>query len=340
MSTEPIIDVRKVIEESTQVKTIRELEREGRRAVKVVRAGRISELISEAVDNVIRDRSIRVEERGNLIQAAGDEFKRLLEDAEQQRKKSEQDREALLQKEKEILEIRHKLELAEDLHAEDLRLLEEQRQVVDELKEKVELLKKELEELVRRHQGESEEREALREELTEQRSENRRLRKELTSRGAAVPAPGPAEGGSIRDLVSEVAAMRDSFERRLTDTAGAKHGTDDDKKREAELISRLEGAIQTSMDQLASQFALQLQGAPGLGKQPVEAAKIVLDNLFTEIPSVESNFGKLSVKSSEGSGIGANLERLKKMHQRGIGSGGDAATGGSDSEVSKGERHG
>ena len=62
MSQQHAIDVRKVIENSTQVKTLQELEKEGRRAVKVVRAAKISELIEKAVENVIAERSMRVVE--------------------------------------------------------------------------------------------------------------------------------------------------------------------------------------------------------------------------------------------------------------------------------------
>ena len=324
MSSQPIIDVKKVIEDSTQVKTIQELEKEGRRAVKVVRASRISELISQAVDNVIQHRSMEVveSERNQLIQATGDEFRRLLKDADNQRRETEESREKLQTYEKEILELKHKLELAEHVHEQDLKLLDEQRHVVDELKEKVNLLKHELEERVKRHQGEIEEHEGLREEALGSRAEARQLREQLAR---SEEARRDAETRAQEAVPAQAAAS------------------------ETEMMSKLEGVIHSSMDQLTKQLTEHFQstGGAGLapGVKPVEAAKIVLDNLFADTgknESIESNLEKITVKSSEGTGIGANLARLKKMHQQGIGGsdGESGAAGGNDSEVSKGENDG
>lgn len=352
------IDIKKVIEDSTTVKTIQDLEREGRRAVRVVRASRISELISEAVDNVIRDRSTKAveAERSQLIESTGREFKKLLATAESERKKSQDTQEQVTQYEKDLLQLTHKLELSEHVHEEDVRLLDEQRKTVDEMKEKVNLLKHELEQLVQRHQGEEEERQALLKETQELRHENRDLRlelkRELEQRAAATAelqqkesaAGGEKDAEAIKDLVGEVKAIRDSFEKGFGE-GGAQAVPNSDQQKE--MMTQLETAVQSSMDQIVQQLATQFQGMPGAaGAQPVEAAKVVLDNLFSDDAgdkSIESNLEKITVESSEGSGIGDSLQRLKKLHQMGIGgSGGDSdgAPADNDSEVSKGEHNG
>ena len=346
------IDIKKVIEDSTTVKTIQDLEREGRRAVRVVRASRISELISEAVDNVIRDRSTEVveAERSQLIESTGREFKKLLATADGERKKSEEQQRLAAEAEKKVLQLQHKLELSEHVHEEDVRLLEQHKEVVDQLKEKVELLKTELEQLVQRHQGEDEERQQLMEETQSLRSENRELRtelkRELEERRVAAEQAQQAEpaanedADALKDLVGEVKAIRDSFEKGFGEGGSSVPNSDQQK----EMMSQLETAVHSSMDQIVQQLAQQFQGMPGaVGEQPVEAAQVVLDNLFSDDTSnegIESNLAKITVESSEGSGIGASLQRLKKLHQTGIGgSGGDSegAPADNDSEVSKGE---
>ncbi len=340
MSESHIIDVKKVIEDSSQVKTIQELEQEGRRAVKVVRASRISELISQAVDNVIRDRSLEVveAERNQMIHATSEEFRKLLQDADSERRKNEEQRARAAESERELLEIKHKLDLAEHVHTEDLRLLEEQKAVVDELKEKVLLLKQELELLVKRHQGESEERDELRSELGHQRELNRRLHSEIEAIRSVGGSPAPEADDSIKDLAQEVKAIRDSFEKKLPEQGGS------DEKHESheEMISKLEGVIHSSMDQIVKQLATQVQATPGGGfsgpGQPVEAARVVLDNIFTENDDVESNFGNIAVESSESSGIGGNLERLKNLHAKGIGGSGGESTPEDDRSARK-EKH-
>lgn len=345
MSDQHSIDVKKVIEASTQVKTIQELEKEGRRAVKVVRASRISELISQAVDNVIQQRSVEVveTERNQLISATGEEFRRLLADADSHRKRSEEDRAKVTDVERQNLELAHKLELAEHVHGEDVRLLEEQRRVVDEMKEKVNELKKELEELIRRHEGETAEYDQLRAEVSSLRTEALSLREQLhTSEEArrkaeaalhehheTVAKPSHSDE-EIKDLVGEVRAIRASFER------GA-HASTDSAEEKKEMMSQLESVIHSSMDQIVQQMAGQMGGSGGFaGTQPVEAAKVVLDNIFKDTDkSIESNLGNITVQSSEGTGIGANLARLKKLHSKGLGDGDAESAGESDSEVSK-----
>ncbi len=348
MSEQHSIDVKKVIEASTKVKTIQELEKEGRRAVKVVRASRISELISQAVDNVIQQRSVEVveAERNQLISATGEEFRRLLADADTQRKRSEEDRAKITDVERKNLELVHKLELAEHVHGEDVRLLEEQRRVVDEMKEKVAELKKELEQLIRRHEGDSEEHDQLRAEVKTLRTEALSLRDKLHASEEArqkaeaamhehhaAPAKPSHTDEEIKDLVGEVRAIRASFER-------GTHAASDSAEEKKEMMSQLESVIHSSMDQIVQQMAGQFQGGSGgggpIGAQPVEAAKIVLDNIFKDTgKSIESNLENISVQSSEGTGIGANLARLKKLHSKGLGDGKSESAGGSDSEVSK-----
>jgi len=363
-----IVDVKKVIEDNLQVKSLRDLEREGRRTVKVVRASRISEMIEEAVERAIAERSMQVveEEKHALIESTNDEFRRLVHEATEERKKSEHHREKVTAYEKEILELKHKLELGEHIHAEDARLLAEQREVVDDLKEKVKSLSAELDEILHRGREEEAERVKVRAKLEATLGENERLRNDLSRaaklrddlaeaakergdaeaklrehlaeaqkerdqavsrmREAVAKQAESEEGGrkddeTIRNLVDEVKSIREAFVKGLKDDADAGKRTAEENQ---EMMSKLEGVISSKMDQIAKQFAQQYGAFPkGELAEPVQAAKIVLDGLFADSGKVESNLSKLEVKSTEAKGIGKNLERLKQLHRKGLGSSGE-----------------
>jgi hypothetical protein len=339
MNQQHVIDVRKVIEGSTQVKTLRELEKEGRHAVKVVRTGKISELIEQAVENVIAERSMRVveEEKNALIQATGEEFRRLLRDADEERKKSEQIRGKMIAYEKEILELKHKLEMSEHVHSEDLRLLDEQKTVVDELRETVKHLKGELEEIVERLRSEEGDRQEMDKRLEDLRDENHRLREDLARseeqrkvdeerlvvlrEQTELERKGSHEKQAIQGLVDEVKSIREAFLKGLADRPDRKDAKDgEDAEGGKGMLSKIESVISTKMDQIAKQVASQFGQLPaGKTGAPVEAARIVLDNLFTQKDEIESNLSKLQVKSTEATGIGQNLDRLKKLHRKGLG---------------------
>ena len=296
MSTENLIDVNKVLEASTQVKTLRQLESEGRKAVKVVHTSTISQLISNALESVIAERSLEVaeKEKNEIVEATGEEFKRLLRDAEQERKRSHEHLEQLRTREKEFLQVKHQLELSELRHEEDVRLLEEQQSVVEELKARVKELKEELEGLLDHNRMDLRGKEDLLKELKERREENQHLREEiagLRAHGGSAPSHAPLG--------------------------------------DAEMMKHLEAMLSKKMDGLAAQLADRFTSLPGgVQKKPVEAAKIVLDSLFKERDSVESNIEKVQVKSAEGTGIGRNLARLKSLHKKGLSRGDTKATEG------------
>ncbi len=82
-----------------------------------------------------------------------------------------------------------------------------------------------------------------------------------------------------------------------------------------DLAKQMETLFTSKMESLASMLAQQFQYVP-MEKQgnPVEAAQIMLDNLFGDEGQIESNLVNLEVKSAKGAGIGGNLERLKKLN--------------------------
>ncbi len=233
-------DVRKAIQKSTKVKTLKELAVEGRKSVKVIKGRRITELVAQAVEKAIEERSLDLEEKekAEITKASLDEFQHLIKEMGQ---KNKQDKEALKRfhnRDKALIEAKHQLKLSESLRHEDMKRIEEQRQLIQRLERRI----------ASQDQEEASARESTKKE---------------------------AFYGDVRDLLS------------------------------------------TQMKAIAELLAKQLHHLPSEKQgQPEEAAKILLDRLFTESGEIESNLDIIGVKSAEGSSIAQNLERLKSLRKK------------------------
>lgn len=81
------------------------------------------------------------------------------------------------------------------------------------------------------------------------------------------------------------------------------------------LAKEMESLFTSKMESLAAMLAQQFQYVPSEKQgDPVEAAQIMLDNLFSDEGQLESNLDNLQVKTAKGAGITGNLDRLKKLN--------------------------
>jgi myosin protein heavy chain len=134
MTPENHFDVRRVIEENTRVKTLKELEQEGKRAVKVVRASQMYDLITEAVERTIQSASMDMAEKQKLevVRQSNEEFRRLIREREEERQRNAQ-REALLaQYEGEMRKLRGEVDRVARERADDQRKILTQRQTLED----------------------------------------------------------------------------------------------------------------------------------------------------------------------------------------------------------------
>ncbi len=85
--SDKVIDVRGVIDRSARVATLKELAEQGKKKVKVVSTSQITQMISEAVDNVVARRALTLaeKERAQLVKESNDEFKRIAAERESER---------------------------------------------------------------------------------------------------------------------------------------------------------------------------------------------------------------------------------------------------------------
>jgi len=110
MSNEANIDVKAAIEKNSFMTSTAELERRGKRQVKVIKTSLIFDLIHQAVENVQREsgRVFNEEEREKLVQESKAEFDRLLHDQQNQRQEIQALHDQIRGYEKAITEMNHK----------------------------------------------------------------------------------------------------------------------------------------------------------------------------------------------------------------------------------------
>jgi chromosome segregation ATPase len=131
MTTDVRVDVRAAIEKNSYLTSVADLERRGKRQVKVIKTSLIYDLIHQAVENVQRGRETGMgeEERQRLVEESKKEFDRLLSEQQRQRQELADLQEANLDAERLVNDLNRQLaEQNERLRAEAerVRALEEE----------------------------------------------------------------------------------------------------------------------------------------------------------------------------------------------------------------------
>ncbi|MBI1851175.1 MAG: hypothetical protein HYR85_12605 [Planctomycetes bacterium] len=173
MTQDNHFDVRRVIEENTRVKTLKELEQEGKRAVKVVRASQIYELITEAVERTIQSTSLDMAEQQKLevIKQSNDEFRRLVREREEERQRNERREAQLAQYEDEIRKLRAEIDRISREQSDDKRKLTTQKQSIEDSHEVEEKLRREVRAAIEERDRIARERDTVTDELGKLRTD-------------------------------------------------------------------------------------------------------------------------------------------------------------------------
>jgi len=321
MTTDVHIDVRAAIEKNSYLTSVTDLERRGKRQVKVIRTSLIYDLIQQAVENVQRGREavLGEEERRRLVEESKAEFDRLLAEQQQHRRRLEDLQQSNARYEEMVNELKRGLaEQVDRLQAE----MERGRSLAEEnadLRAEIEQLRQQetardgsaaqLHELIRRREAELE---AAR--SASAQSEDYRLQiAGLTAEMRAVRENQPATDSLLHELreMREDLKTLESRNRELEAIAAAA------PPKAAAEAGALEMLLEKKMAQISAELSAKLASLkPGadIGTSP-EDIKLTIQRIFShELDSkVDSNIGEIKVKETRTGGIAENLERLKNL---------------------------
>ncbi len=254
------LHLKNLFDTNTRVTTLRELEKQGKSRVKVVNTSQIIELISQAVERVVERRAISMaeQERSNIIRESNDEFRKLLRDREDERRRNNVNEELVDNYQREAEEAKRQLEevrLRQD--AENGRKVDEEeiRQMIRELeesRENVENLRRQVAEAnhdleTAREKARCLEESQLRDgedyrrvvrELEETRTETESIRRRASDHEASTE-----EANELRGQVVELEA------RLRAATTEASHRTDATEK-------RLSGELENTRSQIEEEKAV------------------------------------------------------------------------------------
>jgi len=301
MSKESDIDVKAAIEKHSFLTSTTELERRGKRQVKVIKTSLIYDLIQQAVDRVQRESGhiLDDEQREALVEESKAEFNRLLDDHQTQK----QEIQGLHDK---IHGLEEALKVAKQVAADREQQLTKQRAENASRDENA----GQLHEMIRRREAELEDATRAQVDVEEYRLKIAGLTAELKAMRENQPA--------AESLLNELRAMREDVKaletrnRELeTKAASAPVGGGD--------TSALEALFEKKMAQISSEISAKLAnvssgGGEVLGTSP-EDIKLTIQKIFSdEIDGkVDSNIGEIEVKQKTSEGIASNLERLKNL---------------------------
>jgi len=309
-------DLKEALNARSHTATLEELHSRGRRSVRVIRADDIAQMVEAAVSQTIaRSGLMSPQEVEELEAKSHEQFRILLE-----------------RRQAEIAELR---QAADDLRGaqEALTEVEGQRDAAVTAAEK---LRGHIDELLRRI-----------DDLEKQRDEaTRRLRTSEVERENITTAVRALEGQRSQarheadsaiaerdEAVATVRALENQLAKAMKEASASAGGVSADlvyrmMNEIAELRARSVGAapqaggasadaVAGALQQLASTFTAKLEsfGRKMGVSSAVEAEAPSLTGLFKHNDGVklESNMDDVSVKAKTGSGIAANLERLKKL---------------------------
>lgn len=348
MKSDVSIDVKAAIEKNSQVTSVADLEKRGKRQVKVIKTSLIYDLIQQAVRNVQRTQgsSLDADEQRKLVEKSKEEFGRLLSEQQGQKKQLQELQSGIQKYQKLVAELNQQIAA----HADDLKGEADRARNLDaengRYRAQVVELSAQLESIEKSQSKEAEDLVALRgkiggleealkvarqvaedreqqihtvEDTTRKESEDYRLQvASLTAELKAVRESQP----NAEEMLSELKQMREEFRameahnRELEVTAA--------RAEAAPSAALLEQILEKKMSQITTELSQKFAGMQkgGTGGTSPEDIKLTIKQLFSaELDrEIESNIGDIKVKETKSGGIGANLERLKNL---GLSSDGD-----------------
>ncbi|MEO0479476.1 MAG: hypothetical protein AAF196_08355 [Planctomycetota bacterium] len=275
---ESIQHVKEALNARSTTTSLEELENRGRKRVKVIKAEHVAQMIRESVERALtNDDRLPKEEIDRLVEASRAEFADVM--AERQREQAEYQ-----QAQSDLESTTRRLEAA----TEQLRSLESDLQEVEA----------EAEELRTQGGGGSED-------LADKDAEIERLTKrisELEARPAQSPQQDAVSAQLLTNMMSELATLKAQTQLQQQAAPQPQAAAQPD-------TSMLETFV-TSMNDRLEQFGKKM----GISSA-VDAGDVDLSSMFdqTEDVELESNLDSMEVKAKSGTGIAANLERLKKL---------------------------
>jgi hypothetical protein len=276
MKRQALESLRTAIEENTERKSLEDLQKQGKRHVRVVSSDKVMAIIravvADIVDKEVGELSER--DRNRIEQDTKREFDRVL--------KMQSEQETLLAQQREIAdEYREKAKrLAVSVEQADQR--------IDELKSELSTKEIELERL---------------------RAERDTLIREVAdSREKAGMRELGSELGQMRELLHTLQARADKQEQALLAKLEEKSGADANA-----LDEQFKGTLNEALDKITK--TMEAATAKPVDVGAVEATNVLVDKLFDMEDSVaDTNLGNLKVEqSSSRNSISHNLDRLKAM---------------------------
>lgn len=342
---DPILQVKEALAARSRTTTLEDLRSQGRRLVKVIRTEHIAAMVQEAVAKAVEaSGAMSREEVDMLVERSQQEFKGVLAEREQQAAELERvtaeaktlrkDTESLREErdrlrgrceeaERSAEKSRQKMREATDEAGHLGAALEETKRERDALKARLaELenlgdpsqlgdLQETLGKVVAERDRAAEDLFRYQTEQHQMRSDLDRARSELEqahARLAELESAAPASSGG-----GEAAVALEIVGRLMQEVAELKAGMGGGSQADAGLAAMLEkltGKIDERLDKLGRKMGVS---------SAVEAPDVKLGGLFAHDggAQMESNVDSLQSKQTQGTGIRANLERLRKLKGEG-----------------------
>jgi uncharacterized phage infection (PIP) family protein YhgE len=282
------IDVRKVIEDSTEKMSLRALEKKGFKRVRVLNEEIIRNLIAQAVEAAIKsrlgDKAQLLSETGDIEEESRKELKRLMkEHAESEQAHSTASvRMSDLQTQIDALEdeiVKGRLDLEREREAIFQRGILSAQEQVRELEKKAKKLD----------------------------AENAQL---CASAGIERPEGGLPVGAAPANIEAMIKTVIDSIQARQDSEEIS--GLKDELKALADRDNKMADQMKNILREELSKRPVAAAG--GMTKSQVEFAEASVESLFGEFgDEIETNIENVEAKEEKSTGVGGVLERLKRM---------------------------
>jgi chromosome segregation ATPase len=281
MKRQALDDLRAAIEANTEQRSLEDLRAEGKQNVRIVSGERVFQIITAIVHDLINREvgQITERDRDRIVSKTKQEFDRVLQ------MQSKQD--GLLRGQKDLIEdYKRRLGRASKRLGDDGKLLEGLRETLRERELELERLRGERETLAaelsaaRERSGESEDLNALRDEMTDMKT-------------------------VLRVLEERSAKTEEALVERLS-------------QREVDGARQMEERFADSLEEALDRITKTMEAATAKPIDVVvEATDVLIDKLFDSEDEMDTNLGQLDVeKRTSRSGISRNLDRLKALRAK------------------------
>lgn len=308
MADEKNFDVRKLIDQSASKSTLKELASKGIHSVKVIDENTINKLIEEAVQRIIVTRTnvLTEQERKKIYEASRRELQRLLQEHSEMKQKSE-----LVEKDKnsmirEVENLQRQVQLTRKMSAEEARMrfeegIDSQQPLIRELRERVELLERSLQDGAKKDM---------------ESDLSRRLLQELHGMSAAIQTNVESKFRLLEEKMTEreqgqqehmdIETQREELRRKLEDLS----------QKDDRVASKLE----TLFNRMSNTLTQKIQGirlramASGDNAYSYTLSDTALDALLRE--ELESNLQAVEAEETEAVKVGESLDKLRAIRQQ------------------------